>query len=132
MRKLVIAIDADGTIFKKADFPFVGEPFPYAVKVIKRLKEKGHKIVIWSGRNNSKINTPIERFLGMIFLKTALDIYGIPYDEIDEGDAGKYVADIYIDDRAIEFRGDWLEILKKVEEKEKQVLQKEEADLDKL
>lgn len=59
MRKLILAIDYDGTITDHA-FPEIGNPMPYAVEVIKELKKQGHKLILWTAREDEvpyNINT---------------------------------------------------------------------------
>ncbi len=101
------AIDADGTIFDIAEFPLVGRIIPGAKEAIDEIRRMGYKIIIWSSRNNTYWNTPAMSRLAMKLLKIALDINHIKYDKIDYGQHGKVVADFYIDDRAITFRGNW-------------------------
>ncbi len=95
-----IAIDLDGTIAEydkwKGESKF-GAVKPGAVDTIKELKEKGHKIIIWTTRGDKEL---IEKYL---------DENDIPCDEINEnseqpeGSSNKIIADFYIDDKAIEF-----------------------------
>jgi hypothetical protein len=115
----LVCIDVDGTIFKKAEFPYVGELVEGAREALSELRRRGYKIVIWSGRNSSLANTPLLKSIAMNLVKIALDVNGVEYDAIDYGDAGKIPCEIYIDDRAIGFRGDWRAVLEEVEKLEK-------------
>lgn len=51
-KSLVIAIDFDGTIVGHA-FPKIAPPEPYAFEVIKALKEAGHKLILWTAREDN-------------------------------------------------------------------------------
>jgi len=104
-----IGIDADGTIFDVATFPFVGRLIEGSREGINYLRRKGYKIMIWSSRN-SCYNTPVMRRVAMGLLKIALDLHQIDYDLLDMGECGKTVCDYYIDDRAIRFTG-WQDII---------------------
>jgi len=112
---MIIAVDFDGTIFNSGSkFPYVGTLIPGAREALLLLKKLGCHIIICSARNNSILNNPVNKFLGMYFMIKALLDYDIPFDEIDFGDHGKTYADIIIDDRAIGFRGNWIDTLKEV------------------
>jgi len=115
----LVCVDVDGTIFKRAEFPYVGELMEGAREALSELRRRGYKIVIWSGRNSSLVNTPLLRSISLNLVKVALDVNGVEYDAIDYGEAGKIPCEIYIDDRAIGFRGDWRAVLEEVERLEK-------------
>ena len=101
-RAKTICIDFDGVI---ADYsqgfqgPDVfGEPLPGASEAIRRLHEKGNKVIIFTTRQDTHS------------LRDYLVRNGIWYDEINtnsdqpEGtNPGKPIADIYLDDRAVRF-----------------------------
>lgn len=113
-----IAVDVDNTIFLKDEiFPNLGSMIPYAREALKQLRDKGYKIVIYSSRNNKCWNTPSMSRLALELARIALEINNIPYDIIDYGECGKWVAEFYIDDRAIEFDGDWRKVLDKINKK---------------
>ena len=92
----IIAIDFDHTIYNNAlDAPHEG-----VHEVFDRFRMLGHKILIHSCNNPDWIRQQCERFNirpDWIWGEAPLD-YG-----------QKPVADVYIDDRAISFRGNWLE-----------------------
>jgi predicted mannosyl-3-phosphoglycerate phosphatase (HAD superfamily) len=107
-----IAIDFDGTIVEEM-FPEIGDIKPHAVRVIKRIKESGRRIAIWTSRDESFY----ER------VKDCLKVNGIPYDAFNEpfpemkkqykADSPKIYASLYIDDRAYGIKErniDWLEV----------------------
>ncbi len=48
---MILAIDFDGTCVEHA-FPAVGKEMPYAVIVLKELVEAGHKLILWTCREN--------------------------------------------------------------------------------
>ena len=99
-----IAIDFDGTI--TADYPA-------ARSAIQRLREKGHRIIIWSSRNNSQQHKESQSLVYQEMINL-LKEYQIPYDLIDDGTTGKFHAQVYIDDKAWRFENNWEEILTKI------------------
>lgn len=109
-----IAIDFDGTIAQYSGWTGInkfGKLIDGCVEAIGKLKEMGFKIIIYTCR----INTPeFEKYLKK---------NKVPYDAINEniwheyqqhGDKRKVIADIYIDDRAINFNGNWKDIPDKI------------------
>ena len=99
-----VAIDYDGTI--TADFE-------KAAKFIRILKSRGHRIVIWSSRNNPRQHGD-QQPLVMAEMLDMLARYGIPYDEVDDGTTGKVHAQVYIDDKAWRFENNWQEIVDRI------------------
>lgn len=108
-----ICLDLDGTIcLTKTNHQSYSDvlPFPGAVEKIQKLKQDGHYIIIYTARHMGSCNNNIGQVMarqGKIIIEW-LDKHKIPYDEIV---LGKPLADIYIDDKALTFRGDWNEIL---------------------
>ena len=104
---LVIAFDFDGVIASYTGFLHkedVQEPNPEILKAIQMLKEKGCKILVHSTRGDE-------------FLKKYCEQFSIPFDYINrrpdlEGDnPGKPIAFVYVDDRAICYKGEDAESL---------------------
>ena len=98
-----IAIDYDDTIHDRQnpkEGRKLGPPLAGAKEALEALKAAGWKIIIHS------CNRPKVIADWMIY-------YEIPYDYIWD-QVGKPVADWYVDDRAIEFRGSWADVLEKI------------------
>ena len=110
-RKKEIAIDLDGTIARhEGRYDIIGEPIKENVEIIRRLKEKGYSIIIFSARISYD-----KKAYKMI--KDYLDKYNIPYDEITN--IKPYSSIAFIDDRGIgvETNKPWpADIEKKIEE----------------
>src|ERR1019366_5551902 len=98
-----IAIDYDKTI---------SSDFVAAKNAITTLREAGHHITIWSCRNN-KVHLGKEQKTLYAEMLKALQDNEIPYDNIDNGESGKFYAQVYIDDKAWRFENNWDEIIKK-------------------
>ena len=99
-----IAIDFDGTI--TADFEAAG-------KFIRLLKSRGHRIIIWSTRNNPRQHGGHQPQV-MAEMLEMLERHAIPYDEVDDGSVGKFHAQVYIDDKAWRFENNWQEIVDRI------------------
>ena len=100
----IIAIDFDKTI--SADYPA-------AKKAITTLRAAGHFVIIWSCRNN-KFHLGKEQARLYAEMLKALQDNEIPYDNIDNGQSGKFYAQVYIDDKAWRFENNWDEIIEKI------------------
>jgi len=105
--KKIIAIDFDGTIVSN-DFPEIGKEFPDAIDTIKKLKEVGYKIILWTCRTGQSFNE------AKAWLDKR-DLYFHAYNEHLENEfkvnGRKVFADIYIDDRSFPpFDGDWKKV----------------------
>lgn len=100
-----LIIDLDGTICEiKQEGQDYSEvlPKPGAVETIKKLKEKGYVIIIYTARHMRTCNGDVKlakKKIGKITMKW-LDEHGILYDEII---FGKPYGDIYIDDLGYRF-----------------------------
>jgi len=90
---MVIGIDFDGTLVQ-GDKALAG-----ARDACCAIREAGHKILIFSCNRTA-------------WIKRVLETNDIPYDYIWDGD--KPVCDLYVDDRNIEFKGNWEETTKRV------------------
>jgi len=106
-----VAVDLDGTIAKpytKFDINKIEAPRPGVADALQKFKDKGWRVIIFTVRGDRQ---QIEDYLTE---------YEIPYDYINEnpdqppGASGKVLADIYIDDRAVDARQNWADIAKKV------------------
>jgi hypothetical protein len=103
----VVAIDFDGVLAKYNGFVAkddVQEPNPEVVRAITQLREHGCKILLHSTR-------------GTEFLKKYCERFSITVDYINrqpdrEGEnPGKPIAFVYVDDRAVCYRGETAEEL---------------------
>ena len=106
-----ICVDLDGVIceIRKENQRYEDlKPIPGAVEKIKKLRENGHYIIIYTSRRMKTHGGNIGKVLCDIGLTTLewLRRYGIEYDEIY---FGKPWADVYIDDNALRFKS-WDEI----------------------
>lgn len=101
---MIIAVDFDGTIVADC-FPNIGEELFCAIETLKKLKENGHKLILWTCREDSP-----ERF----YLEEAVHFCmsrGLFFDAINEntpdspfnllGKSRKVYADFYIDDKSM-------------------------------
>lgn len=102
--KMFLAVDFDGVIHitdydNYGDYKTFSKVMPGAVKYMKKLKEEGWHITIWTCRKES-----VEMVLW-------LRANGIPFDAINKnpspmnGSSQKIYADAYLDDRNIEAIG---------------------------
>ncbi len=106
---MTIAIDFDGTLHT-GEWPSIGEPMPYAIDTMQRLKADGHYLVIWSCRECDAQTAMVNWLLQ----------HGIPFDRVNDNhpddvatygwNSRKITADIYIDDRQLGGLPDWDEI----------------------
>jgi len=101
--KLRICFDLDNTLVTYPTIPndySTVKPIPNMINLLNTLKQKGHEIIIYTARRMKTHNNNVGRVVKDIALVTfnTLDKFNIQYDEII---FGKPIADIYIDDRAI-------------------------------
>ncbi len=103
----IVAFDFDGVLASYNGFiskEDIQEPNAEVVKAMHTLKEKGYKILLHSTRGDA-------------FLKKYCEQFSIPADYINrhthrEGDnPGKPIAFVYVDDRAICYKGETAETL---------------------
>jgi adenylylsulfate kinase len=107
-----ICIDIDGTIshyIEWVDSKTFGEVLPHCAETIHHLKADGWYVIIYTTRADK---AEISKFL---------EANNIPFDAINENPnqpdnakGGKPIADVYVDDRAIQFDGNWVGAYEKI------------------
>jgi ribonucleotide monophosphatase NagD (HAD superfamily) len=111
-KKLILAIDFDGTIIKDEKDYVPRELMPNAKEVLKWAHEKGCYIILWTCRSGEMFKQATS------FLKDNeihYDIANQNIPSIDFQTSSKVYADYYIDDHS--FKIDWLEIKKEIAKK---------------
>jgi len=103
-----IIIDLDGTICseERTFSRSLAKPKDHAVESVNALYDAGNTIIIYSAR------TWVEYEMTVDWLKRN----GIKYHQLF---MGKPVGDVWIDDRALQFRDNWSEILNTLSKKKK-------------
>ncbi len=104
-----IAVDFDGTVVEHA-YPAIGREMLFAFATLKRLQERGHKLILWSIREGKTLQEAVDycKANGVEFYAVNANF---PGEVLEPGvSARKVNADIFIDDRNVGgFRG-WSEI----------------------
>jgi DNA-binding LacI/PurR family transcriptional regulator len=112
---MTIAVDFDGVIHGYSegykDGSIYDDPVTGVAEAMRKMKEDGHKIYIFTTRTN-KLFHKKDQGDQIEGIKAYMKKHDIPYDKI--WTFGKPMADVFIDDRAIGFRGDWKETLEDV------------------
>ena len=103
-----IAVDFDGTVVEHA-YPQIGEEMLFAFATLRRLQEKGHKLILWSIREGDLLQAAVDHCR-----RNGVEFYAVnanfPGEVLEPGfSARKVNVDIFIDDRNVGgFRG-WSE-----------------------
>ncbi|MDO1501441.1 hydrolase [Winogradskyella maritima] len=97
--RLILAIDFDGTIVHDA-YPDIGKPQIFAFETLKRLQKDGHRLILWTYRDGSKLEEAVQ------FCKdNGIEFYAVnksfPEEQFDSKKSRKIHADLFIDDRNI-------------------------------
>jgi len=106
--KLIIAVDFDGTLCEFS-FPDIGEQKEKHKALMDRLiqlKNEGHKLILWTNRGDNEEYPVLTEAIEWCKEK------GLEFDSVNEnlpnqkklsGYSPKIMADVYIDDKALEF-----------------------------
>lgn len=114
---MIIAVDFDGTI-ARSNFPAILGEMPYAGESLRKLKEQGHYIILWTCRTRDNLMMAVNWMLE----------HQIPFDRVNDhnpenmalyGDGGnKVYAHLYIDDKNLSGFPGWLAAMAEVERME--------------
>ena len=112
----VVAIDFDGVIHNNFlgfhDGTIYGEPIAGAPESIKKIFEMGYKIIVYTCKSHP--DRPL------VNNKTGTELV---WDWLSEKGIGDYIEDVvwgkphavaYIDDKAIEFKSNWKEVIERI------------------
>lgn len=100
-----ICVDFDGTLFDFSEdgLPNVGPVRPGAAEALQKFRDAKLKINIYTCRPMTEESRAI--------ITKALTDAGIPFDSINDMshslNSSKAIADVYIDDRAVPYLGNW-------------------------
>ena len=55
----VIGVDFDGTICEHT-YPHIGKPIDRSIEILKKLQNKGHKLILWTVRGGEQLQNAVE------------------------------------------------------------------------
>lgn len=104
---MTIAVDFDGTIVQH-HYPAIGPEIPFAVQTLKMLTDEGHRLILWSVREDKLLDEAVEwcRQRGLEFYAVNRDF---PEEDITKNIhfSRKLQVDMFIDDRNVGGLPDW-------------------------
>ena len=103
---MIIAVDFDGTIVEHR-YPAIGKEIPFAIDTLKKLQEEGHRLILWSVRENELLDEAVE-----FCRQRGLEFYAVNTNYPEEQVGHQYFsrklkADVFIDDRNVGGLFDW-------------------------
>lgn len=116
-----IAVDFDGTIVEDA-YPGIGKPQLFAFETMKKLQEKGHRLILWTYRHGKALDQAVA-----FCEENGIQFYAVnksfPEETFDPKYSRKINADLFIDDRNMGGLVSWGEIYQKLIGEEKKMPQ---------
>lgn len=100
MKHKIFAVDFDGTLCKNA-WPEIGEPETEMIKNIKKLRQDGHEIILWTCREGDDLEKAVSWCADQGLTFDAVNDNLERIKELFGGNSRKIVADFYIDDKAL-------------------------------
>ncbi|TLP82375.1 hydrolase [Maribacter sp. ACAM166] len=95
----IIAVDFDGTIVEHS-YPKIGKQMFFAFATLKKLQQKGHRLILWTYREGIFLEEAVA-----YCLKNGVHFYAINENYLGEKSGKTYSrklnADIFIDDRNV-------------------------------
>lgn len=97
----IIAVDFDGTCVYH-EFPKVGADVPGAVKVLRRIRANGVKLILWTMRSDTEEGAYLTDAVNW-FKERGIELWGINENPEQKSwtDSPKAYAPLYIDDAAL-------------------------------
>ncbi|MDR2121596.1 MAG: hypothetical protein LBP34_00585 [Flavobacteriaceae bacterium] len=116
MNNKIIAIDFDGTIVEDK-YPEIGKPMLFAFDAMKKLQQKGFRLILWTYRHGERLQEAIEfcRKNGIEFYAVNSSFEGEIFEE--KSQSRKIHADYFIDDRNLGGFPGWGEVYEIIREK---------------
>lgn len=116
-KSLIIAVDFDGTIVED-NYPSIGAPKLFAFETLKKLQEKGYRLILWTYRCGSRLSEAVD------FCKQhGIEFYAVnqsfPEENYDMKVSRKINADLFIDDRNFGGFPGWGAIFRELSEETK-------------
>ena len=102
-----VAVDFDGTLTKVDNFPNIGEINMDAVKVLSDFQELGGRVVLNTARDGYKLHEAVVALREIGFQPDCVNENLPERIKLYKNDPRKIMGDIFIDDRCIDFTGDW-------------------------
>lgn len=102
-RKLTVAVDFDGTLCENA-WPLIGEPKDAVIETVKAWQQAGCKTILWTNRTSERLHEAVRWCEGHGLIFDAVNANLPEVIEAFGGDTRKIVADIYLDDKAVNAR----------------------------
>jgi hypothetical protein len=125
---MIIAVDFDGTLHD-GEFPHIGKAKRHAIEVMRKLREAGHTIIIWTCREG------LDKDLAVNWLTS----HDIPFDHVNsnepehmklyDNDCRKVYADIYVDDHQVGGLPSWRKIYRYIRRVDRQMRMRRYIDL---
>lgn len=97
-----IAVDFDGTLFERKDFPSFGKPrWDVINRLKKEIRENKARTILWTCREGDDLNLAVYacKAVGLTF--TAVNENTMEHKAVFKNDCRKVFADEYWDDRAV-------------------------------
>jgi len=105
-RAPIWAVDFEGIITVKSKFPNLGDPNVPVIELLKMAKLQGVKLILWTCREGKYLTDAVE------WCKD----FGLEFDAVNENipeaieylgrDTRKVIADLYIEDKSMNFHGE--------------------------
>lgn len=116
---MTIAVDFDGTIVTH-EYPKIGEELPFATETLKMLIRDGHRLILWSVREDELLQEAVDWCH-----ERGVDFYAVNKDYPEENGrdsnasfSRKLKADVFIDDRNLGGLPDWGQIYQMISHRE--------------
>lgn len=103
---MIVAVDFDGVLCED-EFPAIGQEDPTMVAAVRRLREAGHEVVLWTSRTGERLREALDwcRWRGLEFdaVNDQAPSNAEEFGDLYPQGTRKVYADVYLDDHSLEW-----------------------------